>query len=92
MPSNPIAAENNKDIYVRVLDANGAVLENGNGGIVQADGKEVGYSFKQSVPFENNDQRVNIISGKGATYSKGKYNVELYSEGFKIGKGAFEVK
>jgi predicted nucleic acid-binding Zn-ribbon protein len=92
MPTNPIAAQNNKDIYIRVLDANGAVLENGNGGIVQADGKEIGYSFKQSVPFENNDQRVNIVSGKGATYSKGKYDVELYSEGFKIGKGSFEVK
>ncbi len=92
MPTNPIAAQNNKDIYVRVLDANGAVLENGNGGIVQADGKEIGYSFKQSIPFENNDQRVDIVSGKGTNYSKGKYDVELYSEGFKIGKGAFEVK
>lgn len=92
MPSNPVAAQNNKDIYVRVLDANGAVVENGNGGIVQADGKEIGYSFKQSVPFENNDQRVDLISGKGASYTKGKYSVELYSEGFKIGKGAFEVK
>lgn len=92
MPSNPVAAQNNKDIYVRVLDANGAVVENGNGGIVQADGKEIGYSFKQSIPFENNDQKVDIISGKGANYTKGKYSVELYSEGFKIGKGAFEVK
>ncbi len=92
MPSNPIAAQNNKDIYVRVLDANGAVVENGNGGIVQVDGKEIGYSFKQSVPFENNDQRVDLVSGKGASYTKGKYSVELYSEGFKIGKGAFEVK
>ncbi len=92
MPSNPIAAQNNKDIYVRVLDANGAVVENGNGGVVQADGKEIGYSFKQSVPFENNDQRVDLVSGKGTNYTKGKYSVELYSEGFKIGKGAFEVK
>ena len=92
MPSNPVAAQNNKAIYVRVLDANGAVVENGNGGIVQADGKEIGYSFKQTVPFENNDQRVDLVSGKGANYTKGKYSVELYSEGFKIGKGAFEVK
>lgn len=92
MPTNPVAAQNNKDIYVRVLDTNGAVVENGNGGIVQAEGKEIGYSFKQSVPFENNDQRVDLVSGKGANYTKGKYSVELYSEGFKIGKGAFEVK
>jgi predicted nucleic acid-binding Zn-ribbon protein len=92
MPSNPVAAQNNKDIYVRVLDTNGAVVENGNGGIVQVDGKEIGYSFRKSVPFENNDQRVDLLSGKGTNYTKGKYNVELYSEGFKIGVGAFEVK
>jgi len=92
MPSNPVAAQNNKDIYVRVLDNNGAVVENGNGGVVQIDGKEIGYSFKKSIPFENNDQRVDLVSGKGTSYTKGKYSVELYSEGFKIGKGAFEVK
>lgn len=92
MPSNPVAAQNNKDIYVRVLDNNGAVVENGNGGVVQIDGKEIGYSFKKSVPFENNDQRVDLVSGKGANYTKGQYSVELYSEGFKIGKGIFEVK
>ena len=65
MPSNPVATQNNKDIYVRVLDTNGAVVENGNGGIVQVDDKEIGYSFKKSVPFENNDQRVDLVSGKG---------------------------
>jgi predicted nucleic acid-binding Zn-ribbon protein len=92
MPSNPVATQNNKDIYVRVLDTNGAVVENGNGGIVQVDDKEIGYSFKKSVPFENNDQRVDLVSGKGTNYTKGKYSVELYSEGFKIGVGAFEVK
>jgi hypothetical protein len=92
MPSNPVAALNNKDIYVRVLDNNGAVVENGNGGVVQIDGKEIGYSFKKSIPFENNDQRVDLVSGQGTSYTKGKYSVELYSEGFKIGKGAFEVK
>jgi predicted nucleic acid-binding Zn-ribbon protein len=92
MPSNPVAAQNNKDIYVRVLDANGAVVENGNGGIVQVDGKEIAYSFRKSIPFENNDQRVDLVSGKGANYTKGQYSVELYSEGFKIGKGVFEVK
>lgn len=92
MPSNPVAIKNNKDIYIRVLDANGAVVENGTGGVTNVDGKEIGYTFKQSVPFENNDQRVDLTSGKGTNFNKGKYTVELYSEGFKIGKGAFEVK
>ncbi len=93
MPSNPVAEKNNKEIFVRILDQNGAVVsEDGTSGTVSNDGKEIGYSFKQSVPFENNDQKVDIIYGKSAPYQSGKYSIELYSEGFKIGNGSFQVK
>jgi DNA repair exonuclease SbcCD ATPase subunit len=93
MPSNPVAEKNTKDIFVRILDQNGAVVsEDGKGGTLQFDGKEVGYSVKQGIPFENNDQKVDILYGKGSAYKAGKYSIELYSEGFKIGNGAFEVK
>ncbi len=93
MPSNPVAEKNNKEIFVRILDQNGAVVsEDGSAGTVSNDGKEIGYSFKQSVPFENNDQKVDIIYGKSAPYQSGKYSIELYSEGFKIGNGSFQVK
>jgi predicted nuclease with TOPRIM domain len=93
MPSNPVAEKNTKDIFVRILDQNGAVVsEDGNAGTVQFEGKEVGYSLKQAIPFENNDQKVDILYGKGSIYKTGKYAIELYSEGFKMGTGAFEVK
>ncbi|MCU0326945.1 MAG: hypothetical protein MUF45_17170 [Spirosomaceae bacterium] len=93
MPSNPVAERNNKDIYVRVMDSNGAVLnENGTGGVMQFNGKELGYSTKQAVLFENNDQKVDLFYGKGNSYKSGKYSIELYSEGFKIGSGSFDVK
>ncbi len=93
MPSNPVAEKNSKEIFVRILDQNGAVVsEDGSAGTVNYDGKELGYSFKQSVPFENNDQKVDIIYGKSSSYQSGKYNIELYSEGFKIGNGSFQVK
>lgn len=93
MPSNPVAEKNTKDIYVRILDQNGAIVsEDGNAGTVQFEGKELGYSLRQAIPFENNDQKVDIVYGKGSGYKAGKYAIELYSEGFKIGTGAFEVK
>jgi hypothetical protein len=93
MPSNPVAEKNSKDIFVRIFDKDGAVVsEDAKAGTLQFDGKEIGYSVKQSVPFENNDQKVEITYAKGSVYKAGKYNVELYSEGFKIGSGAFEVK
>ncbi|MFD1818705.1 hypothetical protein SAMN04515674_11644 [Pseudarcicella hirudinis] len=93
LASNPVAEQNNKDIYVRIMDQNGAVIsESANSGIMQFDGKELGYTTKQGIPFENNDQKVDIVYGKGSPYKSGKYSIELYSEGFKIGTGGFEVK
>jgi hypothetical protein len=88
-----VATRNNKDIYLRILDTNGAVIsESGIGGVMWFEGRELGYSARQSVPFENNDQRVDMVYRRDATYKPGDYTVELYAEGFKIGDGRFEVK
>ncbi|NBA85343.1 hypothetical protein GVN16_06195 [Emticicia sp. CRIBPO] len=92
LPSNPLAARNNKDIYVRIIDSNGGVVnEAARPGTFWFEGRELGYSTHQIVPFENNDQKVDIIYGKGNAYQPGKYSVELYTEGFKIGNGQFVV-
>ncbi|GAB3506276.1 zinc ribbon domain-containing protein [Emticicia fontis] len=93
MPSNSIAVKNRKEIYVRILDANGGVIsDNVNSGVLEYEGNEIGYSVRQGVLFENNDQKVDIIYVQEAPYPPGKYEIELYCEGFKIGKGGFEVK
>lgn len=93
MPSNSIAVKNRKDIYVRILDANGGLVsDNANGGVLEYEGSELGYSVRQGVVFENNDQKVDIIYAQTAPYAPGKYEIEIYCEGFKIGKGVFEVK
>lgn len=93
LPSNPVAAEKEIDIYARILDPNGAVIsESGVGGIVWFDGHEIGYSTRQTVLFENNDQRVDLFFRRDAAYRPGTYSVELYSDGFKIGDGRFTVK
>jgi len=92
MPSNAIAVKNRKDIYVRILDANGGLIDNANAGVLEYEGNEIGYSIRQSVLFENNDQKVDIIYAQETPYSSGKYEIELYCEGFRIGKGGFEVK
>ncbi len=93
MLSNPLAIQNNKDIYVRILDGNGAVSsESGTSGILWYEGREIGYSIHQTVAFENTDQRVDIFYRRDTPYKPGTYTVELYSEGFRIGDGRFDVK
>ncbi len=90
LASNPLAAKNLKDIYVRILSANGSVII-GRSGSFWYQGRELGYSTQQSVLFENNDQKVNIVYDKGSAYEPGSYTVELYAEGFRIGNGKFDV-
>lgn len=92
---NAVAKQNEKDIYLRILDPEGAVLSDmatGSGSFVY-NGKETIYSSKQIVQFNNTGQSVDIYYGRGGISMKeGKYAIEVYCEGFKIGQGDFTVK
>ena len=91
---NPITKEESKDIMLRVVDPQGAVLsdtETGSG-IFSFQGRDMQYTYKQSVQFNNNRPQVEMLYTRGQEYKKGKYNVELYAEGFKIGQGEFVVR
>ncbi|WP_031530092.1 hypothetical protein [Dyadobacter crusticola] len=95
LAENPIAKQNEKEIYLRILDPDGAVLSDmatGSGSFMH-NGKELIYSSSQVVSFNNTNQSVDIFYGRGGIPLKdGKYAIELYSEGFKIGQGDFTVK
>lgn len=95
LAENAVAKQNEKDIYLRVLDPDGAVLSDmatGSGSFM-FNGKELIFSSKQTVSFTNTGQSVDIFYGRGGIPMKdGKYSIELYSEGFKIGQGDFTVK
>jgi myosin heavy subunit len=95
LAENAVAKQNEKEIYLRILDPDGAVLSDmatGSGSFV-VNGREVIYSSKQTVNFNNTGQNVDIFYGRGGiTMKDGKYAIEVYSEGFKIGQGDFTVK
>jgi phage shock protein A len=92
---NAVAQANDKDIFLRVLDPDGAVLSDmatGSGSFLHNE-REMIYSSKQRVAYQNARTPVAIVYGRGGIPLKsGNYTVELYSEGFKIGQGDFTVK
>jgi hypothetical protein len=94
LPSNAITEQENKEIMVRILDTDGAVITDSATGssVFNYDGKEMGFTTKGTVAFTNNDQNVEMLYARGTAYRPGTYNVELYSEGFKIGQGSFTIK
>ncbi|WP_020596409.1 hypothetical protein [Spirosoma panaciterrae] len=91
---NPLTKEEAKDVYVRVLDPDGAVVSDmANGsGTFNVDGNETIYTTKQTVNYTNNNQNVELLYSRGIPYKPGKYTVELYSEGFRIGSGEFAIR
>ncbi len=93
IPSNPVAEEGSSNIYVRILDPSGAVVsESASAGILWFEGRELGYSTRQTIASEPNDQQVAIFFHRDAAYKPGLYRVELYTDGFRIGDSGFEVK
>lgn len=93
---NPIAKQDIKTIFMRVMDPDGAVLYDSAVGSGNFDmfGKESTYTAKTDIQFVNTGQGVEIIYGRGSAiqYREGHYKIELFSEGFKIGEGNFDIK
>jgi hypothetical protein len=95
LATNPITKLENKTIYVRVLDGDGATLsdESIGSGKISLNGKDTPYTTKQVITYTNDNQEVSVTYPRGGVaYKPGKYEVELISEGFVVGKGVFEVK
>jgi len=91
--ANPLSLRDEKDIYVRVLDPQGAVIsENSQGGVFRHEGVELGFSTREAVLYENNDQSVTISLRRDAPYNPGVHRIELYAEGFRIGEGEFTIR
>ncbi|QHV98083.1 hypothetical protein [Spirosoma endbachense] len=91
---NPLTKEEPKEVFVRVLDPSGAVVSDmANGsGTFTVDGNETIYTTKQTVNYTSNGQNVELLYTRGIPYKPGKYTIELYSEGFRIGAGEFAVR
>lgn len=91
---NPLTKQEEKDVFVRVLDPSGAVVSDmaSGSGTFSFNNEDMIYTVKQTVPYTNNNQTVELTYTRGVPYKPGKYTVELYSEGFRIGEGSFAIK
>ena len=94
LEKNPLAEQNTKLIYMRILDPSGATIsDTGTGsGTFQYNGETHQYTFSKEVNYTNNNQDVSILYDRSGDYPSGTYAVQLYSEGFLIGEGTFSVK
>ena len=94
LQTNPLANKEIKTIYLRIIEPTGNTLSDYSlgSGSVMFKGKELTYTAKQRIFYENNHQSVEFIYARPNAYREGKHEIELYAEGFLIGLGSFEVR
>jgi regulator of replication initiation timing len=94
LANNEVAEKENKEIYMRLIEPDGAALYNlaTGSGTFDFEGNETFYTAKRDLVYDNSRQNVSFVFSKGADYKKGQHTVELYSGGYKIGQTTFTLK
>ena len=94
LAENKIAKIEGKNIYLRIVEPDGVTFSDplSGGGSMTVNGKEMPYTTKQDILFDNTKQKITFVFKKGSPYKTGKHKVQLYSEGFEIGTGSFIIK
>jgi len=94
LQENPLTTREAKVIFLRIIDPAGqsvADMSTGSGSFTYKN-KDVTYTAKQRIVYDNSHQSVEFVYSRGQAYKDGKHIIELYAEGYKIGEGFFEVK
>lgn len=91
---NPLTKQEDKEILVRILDPSGTIISDmaTGSGVFTYNSQETIFTTKKREFYSNSHQLLEIVYARGQEYKQGKYSIELYAEGYKIGVGSFDVK
>jgi hypothetical protein len=94
LQENSLATKEIKTVYLRIIEPTGSTFSDYSlgSGTFPFKGKDLVYTAKQRIFYENNHQSVEFIYSRPNSYREGRHEIELYSEGFLIGLGSFEVR
>ena len=91
---NDVAPLEVKDIMVRIIDPQGNVIFDvaRGSGTFMIDGREVFFTQKQEILFDNSQQELTFNYEKGSDYAEGRHIVEIYTDDYIIGSTNFEIR
>lgn len=90
---NRLAENGAKELDIRIINPSGTLLSNaalGSGSFINEETQQqVLYSLSKKVNLKTNQPLYDIAADwqQSADYEKGTYNVEIYNQGYLIGKG-----
>ncbi len=90
---NPLTKQEDKEIVMRILTPENEVISHdAMASKFNWKGESLAYTSKDLVAYQNNNQMVAFTYDNSEVFKPGKYSVELYSEGFKIGATNFVIR
>lgn len=91
---NAVAPIEGKEIHVRVIDQNDQVLFDvaRGSGTFMVNGREEFFTATQEILFDNSRQELTFVYDRGSEYSVGQHTIEVYTDGYLMGREAFIVK
>lgn len=94
LAENKIAEAGERTIFIKITGPEGLTLNNGDGGVADLlDGKSTKYSYKTTVVYEKESKQVPASVWKpNNKLTKGKYTIELYTEGYLMGSSIIDLK
>jgi predicted nuclease with TOPRIM domain len=89
---NLVATPGNRDFFVRIIDPSNNVLTAFPDDTFNYQGDELTFSVQRTVSFQNNAQDICLIYSQNTKFSKGYYNIVVFSEGYELGYKLMELK
>ena len=94
IPENKVSPIDGKDILLKIINPQGNTIfdiSKGSGTFI-LDGKESYFSTKQNILYDNTLQEMTFLYEKNNEYMKGEYTVEIYTDGYLMGKNYFTIQ
>ena len=94
LQENTFASKEIKTVFLRIIEPTGTTISDYNlgSGTFDFKGRELTFTRRQRIFYENNHQSVEFIYSRPNGFKAGKHEIELYAEGYLIGLGTFEVR
>jgi hypothetical protein len=96
VPEKRTADPGTKIFLLRIVSPEGvtmAVQSQGSGVFELENGEKMQYTTKQDIDYNQQKQTVSMYwKGAAGAFAKGKYSVELYQDGYKIGTSTLTLK
>jgi FtsZ-binding cell division protein ZapB len=89
---NPLAPAGEKIVYLRITTPEEQVLATSEQDVFEYDSKQIVFTAKRSVTYENKDLDVIIYWDNAGQLNPGNYNVDLFCDKKLIGSSTFVLK